>query len=59
MDAAIDVDAMARTIVDEIGLVGTEPAAGHAARQPAGRSAVACAKKRQIASVASGPRGSV
>jgi hypothetical protein len=29
------------------------------ARQPARRSAVACAKKRQIASVASGPRGSL
>jgi hypothetical protein len=28
-------------------------------RQPAGWSAVACVKKRQIASVASGPRGSV
>jgi hypothetical protein len=29
------------------------------ARQPAGWSAAACAKKRQIASVASGPWGSV
>ena len=30
-----------------------------ASRQPSGGPAVACAKKRQIASVASGPRGSV
>jgi hypothetical protein len=34
-------------------------ARGGLPRQPAGWSAVACAKKRQIASVASGPRGSV
>jgi hypothetical protein len=39
--------------------VCVRPRAGRAPRQPAGWSAVACAKKRQIASVASGPRGSV
>jgi hypothetical protein len=39
--------------------VYVRPRAGRAPRQPDGWSAVACAKKRQIASVASGPRGSV